>query len=100
MMSSLTPYLLTFLSKQGYRYFLSKTEVLEKDHLTVRIALTPTFKKPSLKRLPLGFDTYFEFDQEPMQMALGVDETEILVNLSEKDVKTLKLHLLQLKIGS
>ena len=78
MKTVLTPYVLGSLIEQGYIYMLARTESIIKDGL-VRIKLTPVKYKPRLEELPLEYDTYFKITSEPMQMACGVDETEIIV---------------------
>ncbi|MEJ6981798.1 hypothetical protein WG906_15125 [Pedobacter sp. P351] len=81
----LTPPILDYLIGQGYTYCLSRTQTINKGNTDVTITLTPVTVKPRLETLPLGYDTYFNITQEPKQMALGVDETEILVDLVKRD---------------
>ena len=81
----LTPPILDYLIQQGYTYCLSSTQSINKGDTDVTITLTPVTGRPRLESLPPGYDTYFNITQEPKQMALGVDETEILVDLEERD---------------
>lgn len=86
MQATLTPSLLEFLAHQGYRYFLSKTTVTDTaEGFYIQIALTPVVTRPDIRSLPEGFDTYFQINKEPRQMAQGIDDTEITVRLSEED---------------
>lgn len=81
----LTPPILDYLIEQGYTYCLSRTQSINKGDTEVTITLKPVTGRPRLETLPLGYDTYFNITQEPKQMALGVDGTEILVDLEERD---------------
>ena len=81
----LTPPILDYLIEQGYTYCLSRTQSINKGSTDVTITLTPVTGRPRLETLPSGYDTYFNITQEPKQMAQGVDETEILVDLEERD---------------
>jgi hypothetical protein len=82
MKTLLTPPLLKFLTGKGYRYCLSKTSIIQKDNAEVCITLTPVTYKPALKRLPKQYDTYFSIRREPVQMASGVDDTLIMVDVN------------------
>ena len=98
MQTILTPTLLEFLSRQGYKYFLSKTTVSETlEGSSIKIMLTPVVNRPDIRSLPEGFDTYFQINREPRQMAQGVDDTQIIVRLSEDDRKL--FDTLSLKAG-
>jgi hypothetical protein len=82
----LTPRLLNFLIKKGYKYCLSKTTCIESEHASVSINLTPVKKEPNLKRLPKSYDTYFDITDEPKQMAAGVDDTLVVMKLVHSDM--------------
>lgn len=98
MQTILTSTLLEFLSRQGYKYFLSKTTVSETlEGSSIKIMLTPVVNRPDIRSLPEGFDTYFQINREPRQMAQGVDDTQIIVRLSEDDRKL--FDTLSLKAG-
>ncbi len=75
----LTPHALGLLIEQGYTYVLAKTKNVIKKDTSVSITLTPVKNKPRLEELPLEYDTYFKITREPMQMACGIDDTEILL---------------------
>jgi hypothetical protein len=79
MKTILTPYLLGTLIEQGYTYMLAKTENVIKEGSSISIKLMPVKYKPYLEELPLEYDTYFKITREPMQMACGVDDTEVLL---------------------
>ena len=86
MKTVLKPHILGSLIEQGYTYMLAKTENVIKDGTSVSIKLTPVKYKPRLEELPLEYDTYFKITREPMQMACGVDDTEIiLINVKENE---------------
>lgn len=81
----LTPPILDYLIEQGYKYCLSNTQSVDKGSTDVTITLTPVTGRPRLETLPIGYDTYFNITKEPKQMSLGVDETEILIDIDEQD---------------
>jgi hypothetical protein len=98
MQTTLTPTLLDFLARQGYKYFLSKTMVADTiGGFSIQIMLTPVVNRPDIRSLPEGFDTYFQINQEPRQMAQGIDDTKVIVRLSEDDRKL--FEKLSLKAG-
>lgn len=70
----------------GYRYFLSRTTIIQGEDADICITLVPVKKIPVLKKLPDNFDTFFSIGAEPRQMAKGVDETIILVDFSNIDI--------------
>ena len=81
MKTVLTPHLLGFLIERGYTYCLAKTQNVSKANASVNITLTPIKIKPQLESLPSGYDTYFKITREPMQMACGIDDTEVYISL-------------------
>ena len=87
MKTILTPHLLGFLIERGYTHCLAKTQVVSKTDATVSITLTPVKVKPQLENMPLGYDTYFKITREPMQMACGIDDTEVYISLDLKQTK-------------
>lgn len=89
----LTPSILDYLIEQGYKYCLSNTQSIDKGNTDVTITLTPVTWRPRLETMPLEYDTYFNITQEPRQMAWGVDETEILVDLNDMDQSALQTIL-------
>ena len=84
MKTILTPHLLGFLIERGYTHCLAKTQVVSKSDATVSITLTPVKVKPQLESMPSGYDTYFKITREPMQMACGIDDTEVYISLDLK----------------
>ena len=72
---------------QGYKYCLSKTSNIEGRDASVSITLTPVKSRPLTRFLPQGYDTYFSIMHEPMQMAEGIDDTEVLVDLENNVLK-------------
>lgn len=87
MKTVLTPHLLGFLIERGYTYCLAKTQNVSKANASVNITLTPIKIKPQLENLPAGYDTYFKITREPMQMACGIDDTEVYISLDLKHGK-------------
>lgn len=87
MKAILTCSVVRFLVLQGYKYCLSKTTVVEKKDASVSITLTPVRSRPQTRFLPLDYDTYFSIMREPLQMAEGIDDTEVLVNLEDSILK-------------
>ena len=83
MQKILTIELLERLISQGYRYCFSRTTVILGDDADICITLLPVKYIPVVTRLPERFDTYFKISEEPRQMAMSIDETIILVDLSE-----------------
>jgi hypothetical protein len=79
MKTLLTPQLLGFLIERGYTYCFAKTQALYDGR--VRIMLTPVKGNPELACLPEGQDSCFKITREPMQMAYGIEGTEIYVSL-------------------
>jgi hypothetical protein len=92
MKTVLTPHLLGFLIERGYTYCLAQTQTISKAGAYVGITLTPVKVKPELEGMPFGYDTYFRITREPMQMACGIDDTEVYIKL---DFKGDKKSLLQ-----
>ncbi|AYL95237.1 hypothetical protein [Mucilaginibacter celer] len=86
MQKILTTKLLVTLIGQGYRYCLSRTTSILGEDADICITLLPVKRAPSLKNLPERFDTYFKISEEPRQMAMGIDETIVLVDLSEINI--------------
>ena len=90
MKAMLTPSVIKFLVLQGYKYCLSRTTGIHKKNASVCITLTPVKSRPLTRALPQGFDTYFSIMHEPMQMARGIDDTEVLVNLADSELTNYK----------
>jgi len=79
---ALTYSLLDFFKREGYTHCLSKTSCINDPQIDVRIDLTPVKQKPNLRVLPNQYDTFFNLNKEPVQMAAGVDRTIILMDVS------------------
>ncbi|MFC0513489.1 hypothetical protein ACFFGT_04730 [Mucilaginibacter angelicae] len=88
MQKILTIELLETLIGRGYRYCLSRTTNILGEDADLCITLLPVKRAPLLKKLPERFDTYFKIDEEPRQMAMGIDETIVLVDLGEINIYT------------
>lgn len=87
MKTKLTPRLLSFLIKKGYKYCLSQTTCIDQEDAYVGITLKPVKKHPLLQKLPKPFSSYYSIIQEPVQMALGLHNTKIMVELGLKDAE-------------
>ena len=72
---------------QGYKYCLSKTSNIEGRDASVSITLTPVKSRPIIRFLPKGYDTYFSIMHEPLQMADGIDDTEVLINIDDNELR-------------
>jgi hypothetical protein len=83
MKAILTEQLWQYLKDKGYTHFFSKTTIVNKPFASVCITLVPVKTKPVFARLPMEYDTFFDIDEEPRQMAKGVDDAEVLVELKE-----------------
>jgi hypothetical protein len=83
MKAILTRSVVRFLVLQGYKYCLSKTSNVERVDASVSITLTPVKSRPITRYLPQGYDTYFNIMHEPLQMADGIDDTEVLINMED-----------------
>ena len=79
-----------FLILQGYKYCLSKTTNIQHRNASVCITLTPVKSKPATRFLPQGYDTYFNIMREPLQLASGIDDTEVLINIDETELTSYK----------
>jgi len=81
MKTPITHSLLKFLTFRGYTYCLSKTTRVEPSQ--VNITLKPIKYKPQLN-LSSTYDTYFNIGAEPIQMADGVDNAMVWVDVDEE----------------
>lgn len=90
MKTTLTPRLLSFLIKKGYKYFLSQTIRIDQEDAHVGITLKPVKKHPLLQKLPQPFSAYYSIIQEPVQMASGIKNTAIVVDLLQSDAEKFK----------
>ena len=81
MKTLLTPYLLGFLIEKGFTYCLARTLTESNSDAYLELTLSPVKIKPDLENLPLEYDTFFKITREPMQMANGIDDTVVYVNL-------------------
>jgi hypothetical protein len=85
MTTKLTPRLLGFLIKRGYKYLLSQTSCINQEDAYIGITLKPVKKHPVLQKLPRPFQAYYNIIQEPVQMAFGLNNTSVMVELSSKE---------------
>ena len=91
MKTVLTKRLLGYLIKKGYKYCLSKTSLLDHSTQQVGIMLKPVKKHPLLQKLPKPYENYFDITEEPLQFVSGTKNTEVTVELSERDSQNLGL---------
>jgi len=90
MKAILTRSVVRFLILQGYKYCLSKTTNIQHTDASVCITLTPVKFRPVTRFLPQGYDTWFSIMREPLQLAGGVDDTEVLVNIDGTELQKFK----------
>jgi hypothetical protein len=90
MKALLTNSVIRFLVLEGYKYCLSRTTNVQKPNASVCITLTPIKYRPALKNLAKDYDTYFNIMREPLQLAEGVDDTEVFVMVDESDLHNYK----------
>jgi len=79
----LTPDLLKIITEMGYCYCLSRTTNIDSGEADICITLFPVVQEPNLADLPEGYDNYFEISEEPAQLAAGIPETHVMVDISE-----------------
>ncbi|MVN22888.1 hypothetical protein [Mucilaginibacter arboris] len=92
MKTILTKRLLGFLIKKGYKYCLSKTSFIDQqDAPHIGIMLKPVKKHPLLQKLPKPYENYFTITREPLEMASGTSDAQVIVELSEKDYQKFAL---------
>ena len=82
MLKILTAELLERLVNQGYFYCGAKTTTVLGEDAGLCITLVPLKQASTTEK----FDICFHIDEEPRIMALGVDDTIILVDLSKVTV--------------
>ncbi|WP_183567573.1 PAS domain-containing protein [Mucilaginibacter sp. SP1R1] len=80
----LNPELLGNLIEQGFTYVLvNVTNGLSND--TIDITMVPIRYKPELNKLPEGYETFYRITREPMQLACGVDSSNIFIEYHTMD---------------
>jgi hypothetical protein len=90
MKAILTRSVVRFLVLRGYKYCLSKTTNIFNQDASVCITLTPVKYKPATRFLPQGYDTYFNIMREPLQLASGIDDTAVFINIDETELTSYK----------
>ncbi|AYL99172.1 PAS domain-containing protein [Mucilaginibacter celer] len=81
----LTSQLLGDLIEKGYSYVLVKVIVNQQAGETVEITLIPVKQKPELNKLPPDFETFYRITREPMQLACGIDNTNVYIEYQTFD---------------
>lgn len=80
----LTPELLGDLIEKGYTHLLVNiNSQLTND--AVIIVMMPVKQKPALNNLPEGYETFYRITREPMQLACGVDNSNIFIEYHTLD---------------
>jgi PAS domain S-box-containing protein len=92
---TLSPLLLGDLIEKGYTYMLSSSNADTSSSAGTPVTLRPVKEKPALTDLPEGFETIYQITREPMQMACGVDETEITVEYDPDEEGITERQLLE-----
>jgi PAS domain S-box-containing protein len=80
----LTPELLGNLIEKGYSYLLVNINSQLTDE-AVTITMMPVKQKPVLNNLPDGYETFYKITREPMQLACGVDSSNIFIEYHTLD---------------
>jgi hypothetical protein len=96
MKTLLTPFLLDFLIKHGYKYFLSRYERVNKSGEIACFWLTPISERPVQSQLDEEYETCFPIIEHSGQMALGKDKKEYMVHLPKKDFPEFKRAIVEL----
>ncbi|QEC77137.1 PAS domain-containing protein [Mucilaginibacter ginsenosidivorax] len=79
-----TPELLGNLIEKGYSYLLVNINSQLTDE-AVTITMMPVKQKPALNNLPDGYETFYKITREPMQLACGVDSSNIFIEYQTID---------------
>ncbi len=74
----LTPELLGGLIEKGYTHMLVNINNQLTDD-AVTITMMPVKQKPALNSLPDGYETFYKITREPMQLACGIDNSNIFI---------------------
>ena len=91
MKKKLTPRLLSFLIRKGYKYCLSQIPCINPEDNAIDITLKPVKKHPLLQKLPEPFSAYYNILLEPLEMTSGLDNTRVMVELNPKDAAKFEL---------
>lgn len=93
MKTILTPSLLRFLINKGYQACLSKSTAIHTWDAHLRITLTPVMLRDIPHHDHKTFDHVFAIKAEPVELAKGVKNTEVMVNISPKTLLRYRLLL-------
>ncbi|TQM49283.1 hypothetical protein BDE36_0983 [Arcticibacter tournemirensis] len=96
MKTLLRPYLLDFLKKQGYKYFLSKKAPDQVSHASGNIVLIPVAEKPAILKPCIGFDACFHINGKSEGLDFRWEGNNVCVLLDRDDILLLKKYLLKL----
>lgn len=88
-----TPRLLGFLIEKGYKYCLFETTCINQHKAYAGITLKPVKKHPLLQNLLYPFNACYSIIREPLQMATGLANTLILVELGFKKFEVFEKSL-------
>ena len=80
MKTFLTPQLLGFLIERGFTHCVAKT-LINSVNNSCEIILTPLKEEPEPGNYMPGYETCYMITREPLQMAGGMDQTEIYISL-------------------
>ncbi|GEM_PF-6850969 len=95
MKTLLRPYLLDFLKKQGYKYFLSKKASETTGPAPGNIVLIPVAQRPAILKPCIGFEGCFHIANKTNGWNLLARENKICVLLDRDDILHLKKYLLK-----
>lgn len=86
MKTLLTPVLLDYLIGRGYHYCLIKTDRIRTTTAEMMVVLTPVKDRPLSSVSNLHYDACFIIDQEPAQMAQGLDNVISMVEINPAEL--------------
>lgn len=86
MKTLLTPVLLEYLTGQGYQYCLIRTNRIRLATADMLVVLTPVKERPLPRSYTENYDACFCMDQEPVQMAAGLDGVISMVEIPPREL--------------
>ncbi len=79
----LTPELIGFLIKQGYKYCLLKTYEHAKAAINLTLILTPLRDKPCQHQLRTDDEAVLAIEREPAWLSEGAEDTLVMMKLDK-----------------
>ena len=85
--------LIKFLTTQGYKYWLTKTDSADQENSLLKITVIPV-QKPVCVNLPEGY-TYSKIFSKDTKITSKQDNVQIIVNLTSEDFVSYKKFLIK-----